>query len=207
MLKNIPRTRLLLYLMVIGLLPLIFVLAGIYGKKQELAQLDESIQHVQQMALTFKKRQAQNIAVRNHFRDADHFYIDKYLETLTFLEPEIEALQKIVNNKNFAGDPVIKKRLEQLTGETNSLSFTEGAVQSYPHYQETTETLVRPVEVNIEDVQKVLSRVEGKEIDGNRPGPNRPQLLVLDFKLDKKRHADNNEVYVMNMKLLKREYL
>ncbi len=77
-----------------------------------------------------------NLAVRQHFREADHFYIDKYLETLTFLEPEIEILQKISNDKGFANDDRIKKRLDYLTstsyaGHVTNWFFQKG---SYNHF-------------------------------------------------------------------------
>ena len=172
-----------------------------------LKSIDEvgaAISQVQETAFVKEKKQAINNAVRNHFRDADHFYIDKYLETLQFLEPEIESLQKVASNKNYAEDENIKKRLELLTGSGNNMVFSEGVVQSNPLFQETTETLVHPVEVNLSDLKNILSKVEGVDIGTFKPGPNRPQLIIIDFKLEKKSVTEKNEVYVLNMKLLKK---
>lgn len=144
--------------------------------------------------------------VREHFRGADHFYIDKHLETLSFLESEAETLQKLVNNKYFAGDENVKKRLEFILGPSNDLLFSEGNVQSYPFFQETISSLVHPVEVNLEDLKEILALVEGSQIGPYKPGPNRPQLIIIDFKLDRKEATEKNEVFLLNMKLLKREY-
>lgn len=205
--QNIPKKRLIAYALFLGLLPValsLFYLFSDRGKVDELGRLIDSLEEKVEL---YKQRQATNMAVIDHFRDADHFYIDKYLETLTFLEPEIEALQKIVSHKNFTGDSNITKRLEMLTGPANSMVFTEGVVQSYALYQETTETLTHSIEVNVDDIRKILSRVEGVQIGPYKPGPNRPQMIVLELKLDKKKMASESEVYVMNMKLLKREYL
>lgn len=207
MFSNIPKNRLLLYLLLIGLLPLIFVSILVISQLGSLGELKASLNEMQQMALMRERKQAINMAVRNHFKDADHFYIDKYLETLTFLEPEIESLQKLLTNKNLADDEAIKKRLEVLTGSGNSLQFSEGIVQSTPVYQETMETLVHPVEVNGQDLQKILAKIEGLDIETYTPGPNRPQLIILDFKLDRKSITEKNEVFTLNLKLLKREYL
>jgi len=207
MFTNIPQQRLILYLMLAGLLPILFVLFEFYSQQNSLNDLGDAISHVQQMALLREKKQAVNMAVRQQFRDADHFYIDKNLETLNFLEPEVEGLQKIVNNKNFPEDDAIKKRLDFLIGTGNNMVFSEGIVQSYPLFQETTETLVHPVEVNISDLKKILAKIEGVDIGPYTPGPNRPQLIIIDFKLDKKSVSEKNEVYVLNLKLLKREYL
>ncbi len=207
MLANIPQKRLLAYLLLIGILPLAIVLVNFFSEKSGLDSLEISLENVGTMASIREKKQAVNMAVRNAFRDADHFYIDKYLETLTFLEPEIESLQKIAGNKSFPEDENVKKRLELLIGSGNALVFSEGVVQSYPLFQETTETLVHPVEVNVNDIKEILSKVEGISITPFTPGPNRPQLIILDFKLDKKKITDKNEVYLLNMKLLKREFL
>lgn len=207
MFNKIPQSRWFLYLTIVGFLPLCFVAMLLYGQLEELEMMKEKVQHLKEMTAEHGKRQSINISVMNAFREADHFYIDKHLETLVFLDPEMEALQKIVNHKNFPGDPAIKKRLEHLSGSQNSLNFTEGVVQSFPFYQETMETLTHPVELNVTDLKNLLSKIEGVEIGDFKPLANRPQLLVMDFKIDRKRHADNNETFVLDMKLLKREYL
>lgn len=166
----------------------------------------QTVTDMRDMAFIRDRKQAVNMSVRAHFRDADHFYIDKYLETLTFLEPEIEGLQKLLTNKNLADDEQIKKRLEHLTGPGNSMVFSEGVVQSSPIFQETTETLVHPVEINGADLQKVLAKIEGTQIGSFSPAAHRPQLLILDFKLDRKSVNEKNEVFLLNLKLLKREF-
>lgn len=206
MLKNIPRNRLLIYGLCLGLLPLMFVIVSFYSQKTAQHNAQNMIFLAQDKALVRDKKQAVNMSVMDHYHDADHFYIDKYLETLVFLEPEVESLQKLLNNKNLAFDDTIKKRLEYLTSN-NRLGFTEGVVQSYPQFQETTETLVHPIEVNLDDIQEILSRIEGINIGSYSPPPNPPQLLILDFKIDRKSISERNEVYLLNLKLLKREFL
>ncbi len=207
MLKNIPLSRVVLYLLCLGVLPFIFVVFLFISQKNQLEGLENALENIQNQAFIKEKKQALNLAVRQHFREADHFYVDKYLETLVLLEPEIEQLQKIVQDKNFADDDRIKKRLEFLTSQANSLVFSEGVVQSYPLFQETTETLVHPVEVNPTDIQKILARIEGVKVGNFTSGPHRPQLVVTEFKLDKKKVNDKNEVYLLNLKLIKREFL
>lgn len=206
MLENIPKKRLLLYGLILGLLPLGFVIISFYSSLHELEILEQSIQNVTEKAIIREKKQAVNMAVIDHYREADHFYIDKNLETLVFLEPEIESLQKLLNNKNFAFDDTVKKRLDFLT-TNNHLVFTEGVVQSYPLFQETSETLVHPVEVNVDDIQEILARVENINVGPYTPSPHAPQLLIVDFKMDRKSISERNEVYTLNLKLLKREFL
>ena len=207
MLSSIPRNRLILYSVLLGLLPIIFMMVRLSSLNSEASLVEERVESIRSLADAYKKRQSINIATINHYREADHFYIDKHLETLNFLEPEIEALQKIVTHKNFPGDPIIKKRLEFLSGPLNSATFNEGMVQSFPLYQETVETLAHPIEVNVQDIKNILTMVEGVEIPPFLPLASRPELLMLDFKLERKKHQDGNEVFLLNMKLLKREFL
>lgn len=207
MFQNIPVQRAVLYILLAGFLPLIFVGMVFLSRSNQLEEAQSMLQMVQHQAFVKEKRQALNLAVRQHFKEADHFYIDKYLETLVFLEPEVESLQKLVTDKNFNDDDRIKKRLEFLNSPNNSLVFSEGVVQSFPFFQETTETLVHPVEINTTDLQKVLSRVEGISIGPFNSSPNRPQLIITEFKLDKKKVNDKNEVFLLNLKLLKREFI
>ena len=206
-LKNIPLNRVVFYLLSFGLLPLFFVFFLFNTQKNELDELKNYLENISHQALIKEKKQSLNMAVREHFSDADHFYIDKHLETLVFLEAEVERLQKIITDKNFANDERIKKRLNYLTGEENSLIFSEGVVQTFPFFQETAEALVHPVEVNHTDIQKILARIEGVKIGEFTPSPHRPQLQITEFKLDKKKIRDKNEVYVLNLKLIKREFL
>ena len=205
--ENISKQRLLALILICGVIPFLLTALNFMSNKSALDELHNNLKQTEQLAFVREKKQAINMALRNHNKDADHFYIDKHLETLTFLEPEIDHLHKIVNNSSFAEDDAVKKRLEHLTGAGNNMIFSEGVVQSHPLFQETTETLVHPVEVNIQNIQQILSHVEGIEIGQFTPPPHYPQLIVLDFKLDKKSLNDKNDVFILNMKLLKREFL
>lgn len=207
MFANVPKMRLFFYMMIAGLLPVIFALFHVFSSQKQVTILRSAVQEIHQMAVIQEKKQAVNTAVRNHFRDADHFYIDKHLETLIFLEPEIESLQKIQSNTHFADDEAVKKRLEFLTGQGNNMVFSEGMVQSTPLLREVVETLVHPVEINESDLQNILARIDGIRIGSFSAAPNRPQLIVTDFKLDRKAVGDKNEVFMLNLKLLKREFL
>lgn len=205
MFSSIPKDRLLWYILALALLPIVAVLLLFMTQNGRVQSVQDEVDALQQMATLREQRQAINLATRQHFHDADHFYIDKNLETLNFLEPEVESLQKMLDNPNFAGDDFAKKRLEFLTGD-NGMTFSEGVLQSTPFFQETTETLVHPVEINGADLQKILSKIEGTTIGPYKPSPHRPQLIILDFKMDKKRIAETNEVFLLNLKLLKREF-
>jgi hypothetical protein len=207
MFKNIPQTRLLAYILVAGLIPFILVVFNFMNKLSSINSIENTEQLIDMIGANLEKKQALNIAVRNNYLDADHFYIDKNLENLQFLTPEIEGLEKVMTNKNFPDDENIKKRLEFLQSGGNTLVFSEGVVQSNPFFQEVLETLVHPVEVDADDIREILAKIEGQQIRNYAPGPNRPQLIILEFKFDKKQLSEKNEIYLLNMKLLKREFV
>ncbi|MEI8125212.1 MAG: hypothetical protein WCG42_05620 [Parachlamydiaceae bacterium] len=207
MLGNIPPKRLLIYLMSAGIIPIAIAWFSFSSQLEQVNIIDEQLWNLQNQAFILETKQSTNMAVRSHFKETDHFYIDKNLETLVFLEPEIESLKKMLNNPNFPDDENIKKRIDMLTGTENSMVFNEGVVQSTPIFQEVTETLAHPVEVNVNDILQILCRIEGIALDGCTPPENRPQLIVLDFKIDKKSVSEKNEVFSLNLKLLKREFL
>lgn len=206
MFENIPKNRLITYLLVLGAIPFVFVFMNFMGERRQIAETQSLIENLKDRAYILDKRQSINIAVRENFKDSDHYYLDKHLETLKFLQPEIEGLHKLESNKNYAGDENVKLRLDFLTGNANTLQFSEGNVQSFQYVQEISDTLVHPVEVNVSDLKKILSLIEGVNIPPNSPPADRPQLIILDFRIDKKEINSKNEVYTLNLKLLKREY-
>lgn len=207
MISSLPPQRLLLYAGLVALLPFLIIGMQYSTQKRSLAALENAMEMVEQGEQEKERKQAQNLAVQQQYSDGDHFYIDKHLETLTFLQPEAKELQKIAINPNVVVGENIVKRLDQLTGPNNALQFVEGVVQSYPYFQETTESLAHTVEVDTEDLQELLAKIEGVQIGSYGPAEHRPQLVITELKLDKKAVRENSEVYQLNLKLLKREFL
>ena len=88
-----------------------------------------------------------------------------------------------------------------------TLPLPKGLSNPTRNSRKPQETLVHPIEVNVDDIQEILSGIEGVIIGPYEPPPNPPQLLMLDFKIDRKGISEKNEVYGLNLKLLKREFL
>lgn len=205
-LKKIPQGRLLLYLVLVGMLPLLGIGFLFWSDLDGVNSFEYHLETVEELARKVEKKQISNIATLTQYRNADHFYIDKQLETLNFLEPELDSLKKTVANPHFIEDEPTRKRLNFLNSKQNHLTFSESNVQSTPFFQEVTETLLHPVEINLLDLQKILTAIEGRDLGPYKASEGRPQLIILDFKLDKKNIREENQVFELNMKLLKREY-
>lgn len=203
--NQMPQSRVLLYLFCLSLIPLVLALFHYHSESQSLQSLDSQITRLQQAAILRERKQAANNLVRSYYADADRFYVEKQTEALHLLQSETTALQKLGHQPSIAEDPRVSRRLSALTG--NTIIFTEGMVQSYPFFNEIPEALQHPVEVDVDDIKKLLSIIEGVDIGPYEPGKNRPQLIITDFRLDSKANQGESEVYILNLKILKREYL
>jgi len=203
--QSIPIQRLILYLVLIGFLPVTYAFYSISSTSKEIDKTQQLLESTRETMLIYESNQGANLAVIEHYDDYDRFYIDKSVESIQLLQPEIEALQKIQRQGDYIENREVKTRLDFLLNK-NRLKFLEGNVQSNPYFNETLESLVSPVEANSEDVEKILARIEGVRIGPYEPGPKRPQLIITDFKLNKKVFPTDNEVFSLNLKFIKREY-
>ncbi|MBS0655972.1 MAG: hypothetical protein JSR46_09360 [Verrucomicrobia bacterium] len=78
----------------------------------------------------------------------------------------------------------------------------EGSIKAYPTYQETTESLAHPVEVNLQDLKLILLKLEGPR---SEEAP-KPHLIITDCKIERKA-GPTQEIFSLDLKALKREYL
>ena len=79
MLRNIPKNRIIMYLVILGLIPVLFACFYVFTQASAIQDLDNNIELIQNQALVIEQKQAVNNAVRYHYRDADHLYIGKNL--------------------------------------------------------------------------------------------------------------------------------
>lgn len=203
---DIPHQRILIYLLILGILPMVWAFTHVSGKLRRVGSIITQVDTIHSFASLQDKRQERNRAVIEVHRDADHFYIDKHLETMRFLETEVAALQKLTNQEATAGNEAVSRRFEHLV-KNNKMQFVEGVVQTTTSYQETTETLATPVEIDASDLREILAKIDGITIGPYGPASKSPQLLVLSFKITKQTSPQKNEVFLLNLKLLKREFL
>lgn len=204
--KGITHTRLVIYGLIAGLLPLIFVLSNHFTATAKCEQLDLALDLASQTARTKNAREFVNKQVKAKYRDTDHFYIDKQLETIHPLQGEIELLSKVLAHGYHPDEEQIKRRVMQLTNGQNNLSVVEGSVKTHADFQETQESLAHPVEVDLKDLKTIISRLEGVSLDDEEPVPGRPHLIITEMKVEKKRGIAQ-EIYYLDLKFIKREYL
>lgn len=196
--KLLLKSYLILTILVAALLPTLFLLTSTLSDLDDLNEVEVAISELAAKEEQLKGRGASEEAFLAKMQRADHSYIDKYLETLVFLGEEIAELE-------MQKDPLSKKRLEFLKSNNNRLLFGEDQIRKGSLFQEVEERLLHPVEMEEEDLKKMLSLIEETS-----PFPcvtDAPQLIIKHFELIKKSLSSEQEVFVISMQLIKREGL
>lgn len=200
LLDNLPFNRVMIYLIALGFLPALFTAFHYAKKKRAWDEVSEQINAIHHLSETKARKQFFNTIVRNAYAETDPLYLENHLEPLTFLKKERETLEQLLRSPTFTGNESAEKRYAHLTSNANRLEFLQGSPQAAEGIQEAVCWLSHPVEIDSHDLKEILSRLEG-----NRKG--KPQLLITDFKCNKKTLLSGNEVFELNIKLLKREFL
>lgn len=205
--KDIPVQRLIFYFCILTLVPLFLVGFHIWSNLKRIKEVREELSFAQQRILTQQQKGMGNRMTKVKHEGADHYYIARQIEPLALLQREISALQSLIEHEPSLPDKEVIRRYETLTGGGNQLSFTESSVHTSADLRETVESLNHPVEVDQGDLMRLLALIEGVQVGECRPQPARPHLLITDFSLTRKGGNGANELFLLDVKLLKREYL
>ncbi|MDB6080761.1 MAG: putative rane protein [Chlamydiia bacterium] len=207
--KNIAQDRLIIYLLLFGLLPLILVYGDYISKKELQLTLRYELDTGCTTTISRNKKELHNRLVKSVFKkssEKDPLYVHKQIESIDLLSEEIADIQKIVGCGFHPEEDGLRKRLTSLTNGENTLSFTENPEKRYATFHETLLTMNHPVEADLADIRKILSRVEGITIADEKAIDSRPHLIINDFRIEKKK-GPLNEVYSLKLSLIKREYV
>ena len=155
------------------------------------------------VALERKKQKETFLARYSH---PDPYFLGRRIEALPLLQREQKMLENLYKHPALADKQRTKERLEFLKSDQNRLAFAEEAIRSTSRMKETEEKQRHPVEIDEEDLKQLLSLIEDIPIGPYSPPDNRPQILITDFRLDKKQSPFHTPVLQIDMKLLTREF-
>lgn len=141
------------------------------------------------------------------YTDANPYFLENEIESLTFLSPEINELKNLIQHPALADKRILEERLHFLTKGANQFSFTEDAIRSSPSIKEIEEKQRHPVQMNGEDLKKLLSLMEDVPIDEYPLINHRPQIVITDFRLEKKQTPLKTNVFEVEMQFIKREFI
>lgn len=192
-------------LLVVGLTPSLWIVYHSSQKNSELENLSYKLEMLHKRSSLSQNKKNKEEQVLAYMREADPYYLDKYVESLTFLDPEIKKWQRLFTEKPVLA---IEQRLEFLRSDKNKLLFAEGEILKEGIFREVEEKQKHPIEVNEDDLKKILCLLEGVKISPYAAPEKHPQILIKQFDLTKKMHPEIKEkVFVLSMHLLKRELI
>jgi len=185
------------------LLPTLLMLFSILDKNEQFRGVKGEVDCLAIKMERVKELQKDRSIFFKTYKDVDHYYVDHALESMQFLSPETEALQLVMNSPAFESCDDIKRRIDLLTQGNNRFIFGEGNRKTGDQVEELELSQKRPVELNIHDLKQVLTVVEGVSIGEFEPPKGRPQVIMKQFHLKKKRLTER-ETYQLEMQLIKR---
>jgi hypothetical protein len=152
-------------------------------------------------ALERKDRKEKFLALH---ADADPYFLDQYIESVSFLQKEREEVQSLLFA--FPNNSSIQERLKFLTQDENKLQFIEENIRTSNLIKETDEKQRQSVQMNESDLQQILCLIENIPVGPFEPHKLSPQFLIRDIQLKRISTPLQTEVFEVEMNLLKREF-
>lgn len=183
----------------------ILSLGNYFFSKKRLEQNEERAFVLHEKKVLSQMKKNQETILLKQLKEAETNYVEKQLEILPFLEPEMKKLQAVLHSDphNEAGI----KRMQYLQNGQNALHFTQQNMQQLDNLQEIELVQQTPVEMNGDDLKNVLAHIENVVIGPFRPRATPPQLIIKNFELTKKRLPSNEETFLIHLHLIKREFI
>lgn len=185
------------------LLPFLILIMVFSQKMERLNELEEAVGRLPFRLEKVKIGQKDKNTFKETYGSIDPYYLDHVLEPMILLKPEVEALKLVYSHPAFQSCENVKKRLETLTKGGNRLMFSEKHREANGELEEVYLSQINPVEINGNDLKNILMAVEGVTIGNEVPPDHRPQFVIREFHLNKKKLAER-ETYLLEMQLIKR---
>jgi hypothetical protein len=201
-LTSIPLTpfRLTLYCAL-----LVYTLFGSVGyifiqKKNEWEKMEERAERVLFLAHKSSLKQKERENIKNYYKNVDVHYLQHQLCPLILLEEEQKNIEKVIDSPGFCGNKSLENRLLFLSSKANSIKLKEQILYTSNTFKEVEVSLAHPIEASLGDIEIILKKIEEEE-------KKKPLLLTTQFRLTRKKPMNHNEVFEINLTVLKREFL
>ncbi len=193
------------FILMIAPIPFFMIFFHFLLSMQKFNDLEEEMARILTKSSELQEVQQKENLLLASLKNPDPHYLEKNVESLIFLLPEMKKIETIQSES--MQDENLGKRIHFLKEGGNRLVFSEEQIRTNEIFRELEEKQQHPVEMNEEDLKKLLCLIEGITIWPYGPKERRPQLIIKDFKLSKKDLPSQEKVYVIAMQLIKREYL
>lgn len=189
--KQFSSPLILAMLLALALLPSFYCLLSYFREREELLLLQGKVCALRSHKTYIEKAQSQDLERLEKLRRADVNYLQKEIEPLLFLRAEKKRLHVLSSSLHSQ----IQSADEE---EKNRLIFIQKSLQPKPPFQETLYQIKHPVELNLEDLKILLTKLEKCSA---------PEFRFKRFELLRKALSPTEEVFSIQFELIKRELL
>ena len=187
-------------------LPIFFGVLYSFRGYQELKDSRENFFQVCKKGKTAIERKQKKEAFIQKYSSANPYFLDEHVESFVFLKNEISDLDKLLRHPAVSEKRVLSSRLDFLKNGGNKLEFMEESIRSNGKIKETDEKQKHPTQMNGEDIKELLATLENQPVENYPISENRPQIVITDFRLEKRKTPFSQEVFEVDMQFLKREF-
>ena len=186
------------------LLPLLGIALFLFFEFGRLYDLEERFARAARKEKLARERKSRKDRFFQRYSHADPYFLDRQIESFPLLQAEQQRLEKLLHHPAFLESQKLQERLAFL--RENRLAFTEENIATSPQMKEVEEKQRHPVQMDENDLKKILSLIEDVSIDSILPATNSPQILIKEFQLKKQKTVLQTEVFQIEMDLIKREF-
>lgn len=187
----------------IGIIPCILTLLFVISAERSFNSLKDQALYLKEKKHCSQLKQKGEEQYISQLKEADRDYLENAIEGMQFLSDETQKIQALVHSETC--DSVQLKRLDFLQNGENNLRFKEQNFQRLDQYQEVEAIATNSVEMNQQDLSQLLAKIENVQIGEYIANANPPDLLIRKFDLLKKPLTTNEEHFIINLELIKRE--
>lgn len=191
------------FFFLLTMLPVLAAACFVFLEKGHLQDLEERFAAAARKEKISLERKARKERFIQRYSQADPYFLDQKIESFPLLLAEKEQLESLLHHPAFPESTVLKDRLQFLND--NRLAFVEENMKTSSQWKEVEEKQRRPVQMDEQDLQKILSLIEDVQVGPYIPSNTSPQILIKDFRL-KKQETPLNQVWEAEMDLFKREF-
>jgi len=194
------------FFFVILVLPLLSAAVFLFFQNTRIQELEERFASASAKGKMAFERKAKKERFLRHYSNADPYFLDQKIESFSFLQNEKNQLETWLRHPALPRKEAIQERLSFLTEGTNRLSFAEENIRASGRIKETDEKQRHPVQMDENDLKKLLALIEDIQIGSYLPSNESPQLIVRELRLKKIKSPLQSEIFEIEMDLLKREF-
>ncbi len=167
-------------------------------KFQNLQQFHEILEKEALVACALKEKSKKQKEILLGIQKGPTNHLSTSLHSLLPLEGERKRLAAISTQKK--ASHLLAERLEFLRSDQNKLVFLEEKREKGKEFQEVYLKLKNPVEMDENDLKQTLGILENGSTE-------KPQIIIKEFDLTKKKTISDEEVFSINLQLIQREAL